>query len=84
MRVEIRGIEFLSIRNAILQYSEENRHFTCETYDFSYDEEVKLFIAGKEMCHIKNGEVAVVTTNYEDRGPLKSPRKKARFIKKKA
>lgn len=84
MEVEIRGMEFLSIRNAILQYSEEDGCFMCETHDFTTDEEVKLFISGERMCHTKNGETIIVTTIYEDRAPLKPRRKKACFIGKKA
>lgn len=83
MEVQIRGMEFLSTRNAILQCSEEDGCFTCETHDFSSNEEVKLFVAGDKMCHIKNGETAVIQIIYENRAPLKPRRKKACFIEKK-
>lgn len=83
VQVEIRGTETLSIRNAILHHSAESDNFECETYDFSHDEEVVLFITNEKMCRVKNGETVVITIVYESHKP-KPRRKKARLIKKKA
>lgn len=81
--VEIHGVEPLSVRNAILHHSAEDNAFTCETYDFSDDEEVTLVIANEKMCRVKNGETIIVTILYEEQKPPKPRRKKAHFIGKK-
>lgn len=82
-KVLIRGIEFLSVRSAVLQYSEKSRRFECETHDFANDEKVYLYINGEKMCDIKNGEAVVVNVLRNRHVTRKSRRKIVCFLEKK-
>lgn len=84
MLVEIRGSELLDARSAPLQYSEKDHQFEAQSSVFSQDEEVRLYINGDRMCHLKNGDTVVVKIVFERLAPFMPLKKRVEFIEHKA